>query len=826
MTRRILPCLAALILALAAFCCGMAEDDPDAGWEEGNLLFNPGFEILGEDGLPEGWDISAYRMGNWDTEFSIDRQFCHGGAVSVQLVNYESNDARFVQTVDVEPESMYRLSGWISADQISTESSYVYGANLSVIEGSLTNTNTAPLLETDGDWVYVETYGETGPDQWEVQVCARLGGFSGTAVGTAWFDDLCLEKVEELPAGVIASLWFDPGKSAGEADPGWDDEYDFSYSGEFDPYEPSYSDSGVSGRSTSARAWLFVIAALWVMAAMLLMLLAHYFRTRPEGPSREQTTLRGRSRQALWIWPVLLLGLALRLALAIGILRFDGAGIHLSFTEFLKPDYACSVGYQVDMNCFRLWGRRLFDVNPDNSLGIGVGTANFYAADYFCDYPPLAVLILGLCNLLSGSLGPHLNVTWLQDVVLKLPAMLADLGIAWLIGHEAIRRERGKAYAGILVALVALNPAMILNSACWGQVDSVLAFALAAVAVFAMRRNWIALMPVYMLAVLYKPQALMLGPLGLAVILVELIRNPQCWRRMLIGAALAVGTAFAVILPFTGSQPWTWIFSKYGETLSSYPYVTVNTANLYYLFDLNWTSLKTGAGFWPMMCMAGLCVGWLCWLSVRDPRRGIRRTAVPAIILTLLGVNFALAAVFGEALALPAVTGGMVRANTELLINYGSMHTSALALGLFIAIHLWCRSRRIDTLPLCGALLFMLLYTFGERMHERYVFPALVLLALACAVRHDPRLLVILLLVSFTFFLNEGIVLDNSMTLGYQLGHLNTDTRVLAKILSGMNLAAVLLALWTAYDLCSSPGNDIPVRRRSEVLKGGNTIHE
>ncbi len=811
MSGRILLCLAALILALAPVCRGTAEDWTDEGWEDGNLLFNGGFELIGEDGLPEGWDIDAYVMGTWDTEFSTDRQFVHGGEVSVQLVNYKANDARFVQTVAVEPECMYRLSGWVSADQVSTDSAYRYGANLSVIAGNLTNTHTEAMTETDGEWVYVETYGETGPDQWELEICARLGGFSGTAVGTAWFDDLRLEQVRDLPEGVVASLWFVPGETESDDFAGWDEGLD-----NFDGFDESwYSedagydayDGSASQTVTSARPWLYLIAALWVVFAAGVLLLAHFLHGRGARRTR---------RQAWWIWPVLAAGLVLRLMLAIGILRFDGAGIHILLREAFQPDYAYDFGYSVDMNCFRLWGEHLFDVRPASGA---VGCAAFYSPDYFCDYPPLAVFILGVCNLISGSLGKVLPVTWLQDTVLKLPAMLADLGIAWLVGHEAVRRGKGRAFSGLLTVLVALNPALILNSACWGQVDSVLAFALAAVAVFAMRRNWIALMPVYMLAVLYKPQALMLGPLGLAVILAELIRHPECWRRMLIGAGAAILAALTVLLPFSPGKDWTWIFAKYGETLSSYPYVTVNTANLYYLFDLNWEPLKSGADLWPMLCLALLSAGWMGWLHWADRRRGLRRTPVPAIFLSALTVIFAAGAALGKAVVIPGAGDGP-------LFSYAAMNYAAMALCLFIAIHLWCRSGRIDTLPLCGALLFMLLYTFGCRMHERYVFPALVLLALACAVRHDPRQWIMLLLLSFTFFLNEGIILDNSMVFGSRMGHLNPDTVTVAKILSGLNIAAVLLGLWTAYDLCTAPGNDAPVGRRPKALKGGTALYD
>ena len=54
-----------------------------------------------------------------------------------------------------------------------------------------------------------------------------------------------------------------------------------------------------------------------------------------------------------------------------------------------------------------------------------------------------------------------------------VPAMAADLGCAWLLWN-VLKKRSGERVAAAAFLICALNPAAILNSAAWGQVDSVL----------------------------------------------------------------------------------------------------------------------------------------------------------------------------------------------------------------------------------------------------------------------------------------------------------------------------------------------------------------
>ena len=125
----------------------------------------------------------------------------------------------------------------------------------------------------------------------------------------------------------------------------------------------------------------------------------------------------------------------------------------------------------------------------------------------------------------------------------KLIPMACDLVAAVLTYRIARKKNASANQAGILMLLMAFNPAIFLNSAGWCQIDSVLSLLLMLVAYFAVCGNWMAVMPIYMLAVLVKPQALMLGFLGLAAIVMALIRDRKCWKPMLIGVGLALVTA-------------------------------------------------------------------------------------------------------------------------------------------------------------------------------------------------------------------------------------------------------------------------------------------
>jgi hypothetical protein len=205
--KKLLCALMALMLILGA---ALAESE--------NLLENGGFSS--DDGdLPSGWRRDMWLTDAGVSLLTVDPDGFEGSCVTV--TNVEENDARFAQTVKVAPDTLYRLSGMVRAEGCDADG---YGATLSIADVLVYSDS---VYDTDGDWWFVELYGRTGPNQTELTVFARVGGYGSLSVGRASFDDIALEAVDAAPDGaMVYDLWReDSGASsnlstADEGEPG------------------------------------------------------------------------------------------------------------------------------------------------------------------------------------------------------------------------------------------------------------------------------------------------------------------------------------------------------------------------------------------------------------------------------------------------------------------------------------------------------------------------------------------------------------------------------------------------------------------------------
>ena len=211
-----------------------------------------------------------------------------------------------------------------------------------------------------------------------------------------------------------------------------------------------------------------------------------------------------------------------------------------------------SGGLQFDVSLFRQWSDRL----------VLRGPAHFYEPGYFADYPPGYLYVLLVLGELSRALrgGPP-SVT-----VLKLPAIIADLGVAGLALLLAARitpsgAARRAPIRAMAAAAILLNPGLILVSAVWGQVDSLLALlVLAGIYALATGRPSVPReacgVGLFAIAFATKPQAL----LALPVIAVVLARRylvggasaSRAWSTTLARACLLAVLAVAVVVAMFG----------------------------------------------------------------------------------------------------------------------------------------------------------------------------------------------------------------------------------------------------------------------------------
>jgi dolichyl-phosphate-mannose--protein O-mannosyl transferase/Gpi18-like mannosyltransferase len=260
-----------------------------------------------------------------------------------------------------------------------------------------------------------------------------------------------------------------------------------------------------------------------------------------------------------------------------------------------------AAGFEVDIQTFEAWTIALLDH----------GLANFYAKTSFADYPPGYFYILALFGHLWApfrGIDPQFR---LLHVIVKLPAVFADLGAGALIYAIGLRFAKPAIALGA-AAIYLLSPATIMISADWGQVDSI-AGGLALLGVYLLLKSddesperFSRLIPAAWIALAYslliKPQSAVLIALFIAFAFAD--RSRLRTRLMATGAGIVAALVFAValVLPFHPTpspfEALHWLLARYEFGSSVYAYNTVNAFNLWAIKGPFWQpdSLAIGWG--------------------------------------------------------------------------------------------------------------------------------------------------------------------------------------------------------------------------------------
>jgi dolichyl-phosphate-mannose--protein O-mannosyl transferase len=229
---------------------------------------------------------------------------------------------------------------------------------------------------------------------------------------------------------------------------------------------------------------------------------------------------------------------------------------------------------ELDMNTFIAWSRSLVQNGPQN----------FYNS--WSDYLPGYAYILWLL----GSVNQFISST----VLYKFPAIIADL-ITGLLIYKIVREIKSPKIALLATAIYIFNPAILANSALWGQVDSITAmFALSSV-YFASKKPMLSAI-LLSVGTMVKPQA------ALALIPVLFIAGREKWKLTKLIKYALVGLAVFILgfLPFySGGGLVDFVVARLNQTLNQYPYTSVNAFNLWGL-----------TGFWQPDTWQNV-IGWL-----------------------------------------------------------------------------------------------------------------------------------------------------------------------------------------------------------------------
>lgn len=172
--------------------------------DSANLIPNPGFEE-GSNGEPYFWAKNAWDNNGGVTVFMWDDSQKHSGTKSVCILNNSPNDARYRQQVKAETNSYYKISCWAKTENVGMNNK---GANISA-DGILDTSN--EVKGNSEGWQYLELYGKTSDSQQNFTLTLGLGGYGSTNTGKAWFDDVTVEKLANLPADKRAVNLFATG---------------------------------------------------------------------------------------------------------------------------------------------------------------------------------------------------------------------------------------------------------------------------------------------------------------------------------------------------------------------------------------------------------------------------------------------------------------------------------------------------------------------------------------------------------------------------------------------------------------------------------------
>ena len=491
------------------------------------------------------------------------------------------------------------------------------GASLSIDNYGIDGTYCySENLHGTNDWQRVTMYVRTGPEQTQVRAALRLGGYGTTASGQAAFSDVSLSKADAPESAAVIDLATENGTVS----------------------HTSVQSTGDVQSEPGTGMFGVILAVAALCAAIFALLYLRVLRY-------ENGALSGYGDGGRFGLPcVLIAAFVLRLALSL-----------------------IFYGHPTDINCFMAWGNALLEG------GIG----NFYTSGMFADYPPGYMYICGflawLCRLLGLPYGSDA-----MAFVFKLPATIADLFSAYFVYRIAKQNGLRESFALVLAGILALNPALMFISGAWGQIDTLLTLLLVLVCHFFLQDKKILAGAVYGLAILFKPQALMLGPILAVAYLADCFSRG--WKRALLDAALAVAAALSTLLllslPFQNTQPWYWLIEKYSSTAASYPYASIEAFNLFSLLGGNWKSVENTV----------LGVSFLTWGKI-----GIGLSVAFSAALYWVGRN--------------------------------------------------TRAGRGAALYLSGAVLIAGVFTLGHYMHERYLIPALMLLVMAYLCCRDRRVL-------------------------------------------------------------------------------------
>jgi hypothetical protein len=403
-------------------------------------------------------------------------------------------------------------------------------------------------------------------------------------------------------------------------------------------------------------------------------------------------------------------------------------------------------GFPYDMSCFKSWSYHA----ADDFFGLYSKGEGF-----FLDYPPGYMYILFLLGKIRDIFSiPSESAVF--TIIIKLPAMAADV-VSGVLLYKLSEGRFNKRYRLFIMSVYLFNPAAFFISTIWGQIDSVTALLALAAAIYMAKEKYELSAVFFALGVLLKPQGIIFLPVLFFEFLWVLLKKRQI-KRLFIATACFAGTFIAGVLPFSAGKEPLWIVGLYMNTLQGYDYATMNAYNFFALLGANMrggsdTFMMLKYSTWGYIFIVAFTVltGVVSFLYhfKRERKDQVSKDEQPIMKLP----------------ESEQLKGKRLEPEQPVISNVMPfIGTGAILLGVT---------------------------TFGPKMHERYFFPALLLLLAVYCLSGNVAIGAAYTLVSVSGFFNVMLVF--SMYYTDNLENLNQSPTIYA--ISALTVFSAV-ALW------------------------------
>jgi len=264
--------------------------------------------------------------------------------------------------------------------------------------------------------------------------------------------------------------------------------------------------------------------------------------------------------------------------------------------------FTLDMPFRSDVWTFQIWAHNLFEY----------GLSEFYYADTFTDYPPMYMYVLWVVGAIRSIFAwEYLSTPF--NLLTFAPAITADI-ITVLLIYKLCRdsfknvpaaspwpfgflpgfmldKNNDFGLAFWFAFLYSANPSILINSSVWGQVDSIHTLLLFIAINAVVKAQTLPVFLLYGVAVLTKPQSLIVAPIFLYAAFHYFKENNYSLKSgltMLSYGALTFMFMALISLPFGRGFDLSPVIGQYIDTVGSRPFASINAFNFYALTGGNW----------------------------------------------------------------------------------------------------------------------------------------------------------------------------------------------------------------------------------------------